>query len=149
MKLIKKNRTSSDCGIVAAFNAASWCNVGKSYNYIVKTAASCGYSSNKGIWPFQFVSLTKKLKIPAKKIKPKNFKDLKNKLYDGKLLIIFCRRTEEMSGHIVSLFMDHEGSIVLVNPNKRMKSWVSLVRDISINGIKEFHIYEIPRRRVV
>lgn len=118
MKLIKKNKKSKDCGVVAAFNAASWCNLYKSYREVEKLAMACGYNENGGMYSFQFANLIKMLGLPAKKTGIKTIETLEKNLRNGKLYIIFYIFAESDEGHIVAVFADHEGRIRLINPEK-------------------------------
>ena len=149
MKIIAKNKTKFDCGIVAAHNAASWCNVHKKYSEIEKIAKSCGYNPNKGMYPFQFDNLLKKLKVPVKKIKLKSLRQLKNKLYLGKLFIFLYKPNKESNGHIIAVFLNHHGKIQIVNPDIERLTWIDFIEDISNNGMVEFISYEIPQRKLV
>jgi hypothetical protein len=149
VRLIKKNRRSKDCGVVAAFNAASWCNVYKPYREIEKFARGCGYNRKRGIYNFQFASLMKKLNVPAKKVKPRSIEQIESKLYLGKFFVLLYRPTGDIIGHAIVAFSDHKGHIRVINPDSQRITWGDLVSDVRTNGMKEFHVYEIPRRQVV
>lgn len=149
MKLIRKNRKKKDCGVVAAFNAASWCNVYRPYNEIEKAAKSCGYNPTKGIWSFQFAKLLKKLDVPVKKIKPKSIEDIESKIYLGKFYCLLYRPTGYDIGHAIVVFLDHRGNIRVINPDRVRITWNDLAAEIYANGMKEFHVYEIPHRKLV
>ena len=147
MRLIKKNRRAKDCGVVAAFNAASWCNLYRSYSEIEKQAKGCGYNRKKGIYSFQFAALMKKLSVPAKKTKPKSVREIESKLYLGKFFVLLYRPTGYSIGHAIVAFMDHKGHIRVINPDSKRLTWNDLAADIHANGMKEFHVYEIPDRQ--
>lgn len=147
MKLITKNKKKFDCGVVAVYNAASWCNLSFFYEDVEKIAKSCGYSS-KGIYPFQFANLVKKLKLPAKKVALKNLEEVEEKLRLGRFFIFLYTPTGFDTGHIISLFMNHEGSIEIVNPERGRITWEDLISDIFSNGMKNFLAYEIPNRKL-
>lgn len=146
MKLIKKNTHKKDCGVVAAFNAASWCGVYRPYGEIEKAAKSCGYNPSKGIYHFQFAQLLRVLDIPAKKAKPKSREALESKIHLGKFYVLFYQLTGDSLGHIISAFTDHTGSIKIVNPAKYLRTWNDLMTEIDTNGVKELHVYEMPAR---
>lgn len=146
MKIIKNNRKKGDCGVVAAFNAASWCNVYKSYKEIEKIAKSCGYNPDGGIYSFQFANLMKKLSIPAKKIHPRSMKEIESKLYLGKLFVFLYTPTGLRCGHAVTIFTDHKGIIRIINPDDERITWNELASDIHANGMMSFNVYEVPCR---
>lgn len=152
MKIIRNNKKKGDCGVVAAYNAASWCNISKPYEEVEKIARSCGYNPERGIYFFQFSNLVKKLGLPAKKIRPKNLDEILDKLYRGKFFVFLYTPVGYHTGHAISAFVDHKGRITLVNPepgkNPRA-TWSSFVVDMLENGAKNFAAYEIPRRSLV
>jgi hypothetical protein len=146
MKLIKKNRRAKDCGVVAAFNAASWCNKYQPYSAIEKQAASCGYNRSKGIYNFQFSKLLKKLDLPAKKVWLKSVKHLESNIYLGKFYALLYRPAGYDLGHVIVTFLDHKGIIRVINPDSQRLTWDDLAAEIHANGMCEFHVYEIPGR---
>lgn len=148
MKMIHWNKTETDCGVVAAFNASAWCNIKTTYKKVEKVARSCGYSE-KGIYFFQFDYLVKKLNIPAKKVALKGVKDLEKRLYRGKFFIFLYTPTEvKGSGHAITAFVDHTGNIRIVNPEPGGKrfTWRRFVTDLNENGVKNFAAWEVPQR---
>jgi Peptidase C39 family len=147
MKLIKKNKGASDCGVVAAFNAASWCNVYRTYADVEKLARSCGYGKS-GIYPFQFSYLLKKLGIPVKKVKPKSLDQLESNIYTGKFYCILYTPAGFSNGHVVSVFMDHKGNIRVINPVKWL-TWNELAAEMNAHGMVNIHLYEVPHRQLV
>lgn len=150
MKMILANRNKVDCGVVAAFNASTWCNIKLTYDKVEKIAKSCGYSKN-GIYDFQFANLINRLGIPAKRIVPKSRENLEKQLYKGKFFIFFYTSSQVepgASGHIVSAFVDHTGEIRIVNPEGYRRTWLRLVTDLNENGVKNFVAWEIPRRPI-
>lgn len=149
MKIITRNIKKNDCAVVAAFNAASWCYVDKTYEEVEKLAKASGYSLKKGTRNFQFVNLIKKLNIPVKRVKPKSLDDIRSRLNSGKLFIFLYTPTGEHVGHAVSMFSDHTGKIIIVNSDAERSTWSEFVHDINTNGMKNFFIYEIPRRDLV
>lgn len=149
MRIIKKNKTKTDCSVVAAFNAASWCNSYRPYKEVEKIAKSCGYNPQRGIYHFQFSNLIKKLQIPAKKIKPKSIDELETKLYLGKCFIFIYYLTGNIGGHVITAFMNHKGNIKLVNTQDGLITWGDFASEIHARGMKEFHVYEIPNRQLV
>lgn len=149
MKMIKNNRKVGDCGVVAAYNVLSWCNNHRSYREVEKVAKSCGYNSDKGIYFFQFANLIKKLNLPAKKIKPKSLEEILNKLYSGKFFVFLYTPTGSGRGHAMSAFVNHNGKIMLINPESKRSTWGRFCVDLIENGTRNFAIYEIPRRTAV
>lgn len=148
MKLIKKNKTSSDCGVVAAFNAASWCNKYRPYQEVEKIARSCGYSKKNGIYPFQFQYLLKKLDVPVKKVKLKSLEELESRIYLGKFYCLLYTPVGYDVGHVVSVFMDHKGAIRVINAVEWL-TWDDLAAEINANGMRNFNVYELPHRELV
>lgn len=148
MKLIKKNKRSKDCVIVAAYNAAIWRNMPYTYEKVEEIARGCGYNPKKGMYRFQFIRLVKKLNIPTRKIEPKSVEELTSKLNIGKFLVLLYTPTGEGRGHAATAFMDHQGHIRVINPENQRPTWSELIADIKENGMKEFHVYELPRRQL-
>lgn len=146
MKIIKKNKLKTDCGVVAAYNAASWCNSCRSYSEVERLAKSCGYNPNKGIFFFQFANLMKKMGLPAKRIKPKSRKEVESRLHSGKFLIFLYTPTGHANGHAITAFVNHRGKIVIVNPEGKRSTWFAFASDLSRNGVRNFIAYEIPQR---
>lgn len=149
MKIIRNNKTSKDCGVVAAYNAASWCNKNRPYKDIEKIARSCGYSPKNGIYAFQFSNLMKKLNIPAKKIKMKNIKEIESNLYTGLFFVFLYTPINSFSGHAISAFMGQDGHIKLVNPDEKRVTWNDFAADVYSNGMRNISIYEIPNRSMI
>ena len=153
MKLIKFNKTKTDCGVVAAFNAGQWSGIRCTYARTMRLALASGYSPEGGMYAFQFSNLMMKLNVPFKKISPKSPEDLYKKLKKGSMLAIFYLPTGKDTGHVLSCLVDYEGKAFIVNPERRRSSgrrtWITLMRDIEANGMKEFHVYEIPRKRPI
>jgi len=149
MKLVHWNKTESDCGIVAVTNAAAWCNIDANYEKVEKVAKSCGYGKS-GVYHFQFIHLIKKLKIPAKRFRPKTLQDLEKQLYKGKLFILFYTPSDVLkgSGHVITAFVDHTGSIRIVNPGETRNTWRRFVNDLRENGVKNFAAWQVPQRQV-
>lgn len=147
MKLIKKNKRAKDCGVVAAFNAASWCHLYRPYRDIEKVAMSCGYSRKKGIYLFQFAALLNRLEIPAKRIRPKSVESLESRIYIGRFIVVLYTPNGYDLGHVIVAFLDHRGNIRVINPDSERTTWGDLAADINANGMKEFHVYEVPNRR--
>lgn len=148
MNILTNNKKKRDCGVVAAYNAASWCNATRPYEEVEKLARSCGYNPEKGIYFFQFSNLVKKLGVPAKKIRPRNLDEILDKLYKGKFFVFMYTPTGMDVGHAISAFVDHTGKVRLINPepgNSRT-TWSSFVLDMCQNGARNFAAYEIPRR---
>src|SRR5882672_7714434 len=123
MKILRKNKKKRDCVVVAAYNAASWCNLNKTYKEIEKVARSCGYNDKKGTYYFQFDNLVKKLNLPAKRIKPRSLNEIENRLYKGRFFIFLYTELNSSTGHAVSAFVDHAGRVILVNPEGELKNW--------------------------
>lgn len=146
MNMIKNNKFEKDCGIVAAYNAASWCNFNKSYSEIETVAKSCGYSPDAGIYFFQFDKLVKKLGLPAKRLLPKSRQQIESKLHAGKFFIFLYTPIGTKSGHAMTAYNDHNGRIRLINSEGNRKTWLDFVLDLSVNGAKNFVVYEIPPR---
>ncbi len=146
MKIIRKNKSYVDCGIVAAHNVASWCNLPKSYREVEKLAKSCGYNEERGIYLFQFANLIKKMGVPAKRVWPRSLGQLESKLNSGKLFILLYTPAGEGIGHVVTAFLDHNGDITLINPEADRRSWYTLTSDLVSNGAKDFQVYEVPSR---
>jgi len=148
VKILKKNKTQTDCAVVAAYNAASWCNLKKTYKEVEKAARECGYG-NHGLYVFQFSFLLKKLKIPAKHVKPRSLGDIESKLLLGKFLILLYTQTGQNVGHVVTAFTDHEGRIKLVNPENTLQTWNELAAEVYAHGMKNFFVYELPCRELI
>lgn len=146
MKMAQRNRKKRDCGVVAIYNAAKWCNDRKTYREIEQMAKSCGYSEKRGLYYFQFANLVAKSGLPAKQIRPKDLNDLENRLYKGKFFILLYTPTGSKNGHAMSAFVDHQGVVKIVNPMRRCKNWFKFGIDITLNGVKDFVVYEIPKR---
>ena len=147
IKLLRHNKTTGDCGIVAAFNAAQWCNSPKTYKSIEKIAKTCGYNTQKGIFFFQFAHLLGKLRLPTKRIKPKSVKELENKLDAGKCLLILYTPSSDENGHAIMVFIDHTGRIIIINPQKNgPQTWWRFTWDLVLNGVRNLAVYELPRR---
>lgn len=143
-----KNKTKTDCGVVAVANAVAWCNLGKTYEEVEKVARACGYGQ-RGIYGFQFVNLLRKLKIPAKRVGPLGLEYLENQLHNGKMFIFFYTPYSVRpgaSGHVVTAFADHTGNIRIVNPDRHRRTWRSFVSDLNENGVKNFASWEVPER---
>lgn len=134
---------------MAAYNAASWCNLKLSYEQVEKYARACGYSYRGGIYFFQFANLVKKLGIPAKKVKPKSIDDIESRLYLGKFFIFLYTAVGAPNGHAIVAFTDHEGNIMLINPDQERITWGDFASDVYSNGMKNFIVYEIPCREMV
>lgn len=152
MKLLTKNKTKTDCGVIAAVNAAKWSGLNCTYGKVRKLALASGYSAEKGIYFFQFSNLLKKIGVPIKRIRPRSPKAMATKLRRGKMLVVFYSMPGPCSGHVLSCVLDHEGKIQLINPEpgKRhvRRTWMRFIRNIKENGTKEFKVYEIPHKRV-
>lgn len=149
MKIIRKNKKRGDCGVVAAFNAASWCNAYRPYTEVEKLAKSCGYHPDKGIWHFQFANLVKKLGIPAKKVRPKSLEELQTSIYLGKFFVFLYTPTGQHTGHAITVFLDHTARIRIINPDEERVTWGDFASDVHANGMRNLTIYEIPRRDLV
>jgi hypothetical protein len=149
MRLIKKNRKKKDCGVVAAFNVSSWCDLYKPYTQIEKAAKSCGYNPDKGIYFFQFASLMKKLGIPSKRLKSATVHDIESGLYLGKFFVLLYRPNGYDLGHVIVTFLDHHGHIRVINPDSKRVTWGDLASDVYAKGMKDFHVYEIPNRKSI
>lgn len=148
MKIIAKNKKKADCGVVAAFNAASWCKKYQPYEKIEKVARGCGYNPFKGIWDFQFCSLLQKLQVPYRKINNINLDDLQSKLYLGKCFLISYRPTEWAVGHLVTVYMDKSGHIKVINPDVERMTWNEFAADTFAGGMLEINAYELPGRNL-
>lgn len=147
MRIILKNKTKRDCGVVAAFNAALWCNTPLPYKQVERLARSCGYSPKRGIYEFQFSHLMKKLALPVKKIKPKSIESLRKKAYVGKCFVFLYTQTGKQTGHVVTVFMDHKGIVRIFNPAGGLRNLSQFAADIKKNGMKEFNVYEFSNKR--
>lgn len=145
--MISKNKKAFDCGVVAAYNVSTWLDMGKTYKEVEAVAKSCGYGK-KGIYLFQFHNLLKKLKIPAKKVRPRSPGELEKKIDDGKLFIFLYTPSSKKMGHVIVAFMDHLGSIRIVNPDSVRNTWRKFMFDIKQNGVKDFDVFEVPKRLV-
>ncbi len=145
--MIHWNKTKTDCGIVAAYNASAWCNKKISYEEVESTARSCGYSS-VGIYGFQFINLIKKLGLPDKRVTLKSVTNVEKQLHKGKFFIFYYTPSAVVnaSGHIITAFVDHTGNIRIVNPDPLRTTWRSFVNDLTQNGVKNFAAWEIPQR---
>ena len=146
MKILTKNKTKYDCGLIAIFNALAWCKIPKTYKQIEKIAKTCGYSPDKGIYNFQLNNLIQKLNIPAKQVKPKSLEEIQESLYLGRFFIFLYRPTGDDGGHAITSFVDHNGKIKLINSDQERMTWNEFASDIHANGMKAFHVYEIPYR---
>ena len=135
--------------MIAAFNAASWCNLGHSYRDVEKAAKSCGYHPEKGIYHFQFSNLISKLNIPAKKMRPRSLGELESKMYLGKFFIFLYTPTGEFNGHAIVAFTDHEGNIRLINPDSERETWDEFAAEIYAKGMKNMSVWELPCRELV
>lgn len=91
----------------------------------------------------------KKLNVPAKKVKPRSIEEIESKLYLGKFFVLLYRPTGDIIGHAIVTFVDHKGHIKVINPDSKRITWDDLAADIHANGMKEFHVYEIPHRQLV
>jgi len=149
MKIIRRNQKKGDCAVVAGFNASSWCHSYKPYKVVEKIAKSCGYHPERGMYIFQFANLMKKLKIPAKRVKPKNMYAVESKLYLGSLLIFLYTHTGSYNGHVMTAFMDHKGRIRLINTNNEPITWDDFASDIQAREMSNFAVYEVPPRSMV
>ena len=148
MKLLLKNKKKLDCGIIAAFNMAAWCNSPKTYEELEKLAKTCGYSPKKGIFFFQFANLIKKMKLPTKRIRSTSIQELEDKLSKGKCFVFLYTLAGEDNGHAMMVFSDHLGRFKIINPQKsRSKTWWDFAWDVQVNGVRNMAIYEIPRRK--
>jgi len=145
VKLIRKNKKENDCGIVAAYNVASWCNIYKSYSEVERIAKSCGYNSERGIFFFQFAHLMKKLNIPIKKVNVSSIEDMKEKFYAGKLLAFLYTSVGFNVGHAMIGFLGHNAKIQMVN-SLSSYNWIDFSEEIEECGMKNFIVYEIPAR---
>jgi len=146
MKIIFKNQKKGDCGVVAAFNAAWWCNRAISYQWVEKLAKSCGYNESNGMYAFQFAKLIKKLKLPANKIKPRSMEYVKDGMYCGKSYIFLYTRRASDRGHVIMTFLDHEGVFRIINPGRSLGSWKIFEQDLQDNGVRNFYVYELPSK---
>ena len=151
MKLIKFNKTKTDCGVVAALNAAQWSGLRCTYDKAMKLALASGYSPEHGVYAFQFSNLLMKLNVPFRKISPKSPECMLKRLKNGSMLAVLYVPTTHNVGHALSCLVDYEGKAFIVNPERKRSSgrrtWITLMRDIKTNGMKEFHVYEIPRKQ--
>jgi hypothetical protein len=144
MKLARNNRTKTDCGVIAALNAARWSGLKYSYKRVFDTAVSAGYSPEKGIYFFQFSNLLKKIGVKAKRIRPKSSNEMVDRVDAGKMLVIFYIPTGFDVGHVMSCVLDHNGDVKVINPEPNSRrTWIQLLNDIKENGMKEFRVYEI------
>jgi hypothetical protein len=151
MKIVKKNRKSGDCGVVAAFNASSWCNMDRPYKEVDRIARSCGYHPRKGIRDFQFVNLANKLGLPYRRVRQMKLDEIESGLYLGKcfVLLYFPRQypTGHVTGHVITVYMSND-RIKIINPDDVRITWSEFASDYYAKGMRELIAYELPARNV-
>lgn len=146
MRLVRKNKKHRDCVVVATYNIAAWCNARRPYKEVEKIAKSCGYNDKKGVYYFQFDNIIKKMNLPVKRVRPKSFNEIESKLRRGKFFVFFYTPTGDASGHAMSAFVDDQGIVRLINPESQRVNWFQFGWDITLNGVRNFRVYEVPAR---
>jgi hypothetical protein len=145
MKVMRKNRTKSDCGLIATFNAASWCKRNIPYNRI-KTVASdwFGYGEGRGMLLPELPNLLKKLRIPFSEVK-KNPLEIQEEIYSGKAFVIGYKQTGEDFGHAILVLRDKHGKIATLNAEEGF-TWNHFAAEIEAGGMESIVMLELPRR---
>jgi hypothetical protein len=147
MKMIARNRKKADCGVVAAFNAASWCKKNKTYDQIHELALKCGYVPGRGIQDFQFRRLLNKLHVNFKRVRNFNLEEIQSSLYLGKCLVVSYFPTYWPNGHLVTIFMDKSGKIKIVNSDNERMTWNDFAAEVSAGVMERINIYELTSNR--
>lgn len=153
MKLLRANKTKTDCGIVAAYNAAQWFGIKCTYGKVLALAVSTGYNPKVGLYLPQFRKMLRILGVPVKKIRPKSPDAMVKKINQLNMLAVLYVPTGCTVGHALSCVLDCKGDPLIVNPEPGKygdrRTWANFIVDAEVNGMKEFHVYEIPYRTVV
>lgn len=80
-----------------------------------------------------------------KVVKLKSVEDMESRLNNGKFLVFLYTPTGQETGHAITAFQS-EKSFEIINPDKTRVTWKDFVYDIEDNGMKSFHVFEIPSR---
>ena len=150
MKVIRKNLDLKDCGIVAAFNAASWCKNPHPYLVIRSMAKlSCKYKKSVGITNTNLDKLLNLMKLPVKKLEGKNMEEIESSIMLGKAVILTYKQTRSQEGHAVMVFLDKHGKIKILNPELELNGWNSLAAEIHAGAMDWVIGWELPHRGTI
>lgn len=147
MKIITKNRHKADCGVVAAFNAASWCRKYKTYDHIHELALNLGYCMVRGIKDHQFRRLLNKLCVPFKRIRQINLDEIQSRLYLGKCMVVTYYPVGWPHGHLVTIYMNRKGQIRVINPDEQRMTWNDFASQALAGAMERMLVYELTSDR--
>lgn len=148
MKIITKNRKEADCGVVAAFNAASWCKKSKTYEHVEELALKCGYIPGTGIQNFQLRRLLNKLHVNFKRIRDINLEEVQSQVYLGKCILVSYFPKGWPHGHVVTIYMNKDGNIRVVNSDRERMTWNDFAAEVFAGVMGRFDVYELPTRNL-
>lgn len=135
----------SDCGVVAAFNAASWSKKTTTYALVERAARCSGYKKGRGIYGFQFVNLLNKLNIINKRSVNKNIEEIETEILLGKCFVILYHPKGHSYGHAITA-LRHRGRISILNPDSTHITWNEFASDCYAGGMESLVAFELPHR---
>lgn len=135
---------------MAAYNAASWCEINIEYPILLKLAREFGWNRKSGIKIVKLDKLLSLLKIPKKFDLRVNPYAIQRELYAGKAYLVGYKSHYDKGGHAIMLFLDKNGKIRLINPaHKKFITWDDLAAEANAGGMEFMVAWELPTRQYV
>lgn len=145
MNIITRNKTKADCGIVAAYNASSWCNMGISYDDIVPVAEVVGYDKEKGITPRDFDELVRALDMPARMLQKTNPFEIQKIVRTGQAVIVLYVEKGKKFGHAITIFPQRDHIKIINGDKNKWTTWNDFAAEIHA-GIISLNAWVLPFR---
>lgn len=144
MHLIKENLNKKDCGIVATYNAMSWCGQRPDYDSIRSRAIlDFGYSDDSGITFDDFEKMLLELEVPIVEIENKNLFNIQGEIYLGRAIVLGYKLKGHDLGHISIVFYGAWG-IRIINKDGLHDSWDDLAAELNAGGASELYVWKLP-----
>lgn len=133
MKFLKKNQERRGCGLVTAYNAATWLGMKISYEYVsLQARAWCGFTGKSGMKTKNMTALFRALNVPTKRLKKGTLLNVAlNALWDGHAVAFGYHDTEDGFGHAILVTPDFK----ILNPDYKYKKWNDLFNAICTNKV--------------